>query len=42
MEETYDLEPVYYCADCCSLRVESLEDDDSSLFCSECGSMHIL
>lgn len=37
-KESYDLEPVFYCADCLSLRVLSIGNID---YCDECGSTEI-
>lgn len=35
----YNKEPVYYCKQCMSLRIMSL--DDTTCFCDECGSTEI-
>ena len=36
--ETYNQEPVYYCVDCLSLAISTIDDDD---FCNSCGSFNI-
>lgn len=37
----YNDEPVYYCADCLSLRIKNVECIENSEFCDDCGSTNI-
>lgn len=37
----YNKEPVFYCKNCLSLRIRSIECLDNSEFCDECGSTNI-
>ena len=37
-KEDYNNEPVYYCTQCLSLRIRSLEDME---YCDKCGSTNI-
>lgn len=38
MTEDYNLEPVYYCKKCLSLRIMALDDSD---YCDICGSTDV-
>ena len=38
-KEEYNSIPVYYCRECLSLRVRSLDDD--TCYCDDCGSTDI-
>lgn len=37
----YDEEPVFYCADCLSLRIRHVKTLDNSEYCDECGSTDV-
>ena len=37
-KEDYNNEPVFYCSECLSLRIRSLDDID---YCDKCGSTSI-
>lgn len=37
-KEDYNNEPVYYCTQCLSLRIRTLEDTE---YCDKCGSTNI-
>lgn len=37
-KEEYNNEPVYYCKDCMSLRIRTIEGTD---YCDKCGSTNI-
>lgn len=37
-KEDYNNEPVFYCSECLSLRIRSLDDTD---YCDKCGSTSI-
>ena len=40
MKEDYNKEPVFYCADCLSLNVKTLDDINLDI-CHDCGNTNI-
>lgn len=40
-KEDYNMEPVFYCKNCLSLRIRDVEHIDNSEYCDECGSTDI-
>lgn len=37
----YNVEPVYYCKHCLSLRIRSITDISKTDYCDKCGSLDI-
>lgn len=40
-KEEYNNEPVFYCAQCLSLKIRHIQHMDNSEYCDECGSTDI-
>ena len=40
-KQDYNMEPVYYCRSCLSLRIRDVEHISNSEYCDECGSTDI-
>ena len=41
VKEEYNNIPVYYCKDCLSLKIRSVDSDTSMDYCDECGCTHV-
>ena len=40
-KEEYDNEPIFYCNNCLSLKIRSVDQLDNSEYCEECSSTDI-
>lgn len=37
----YDREPVFYCEECLSLAIKTIDSNEEDSFCNDCGSTNI-